>query len=340
MPSSSHAEAVLEADTAAPDFAAVEAAARRLAGHAVITPLLEFHVLNEAVGGRVLIKAETLQRTGSFKFRGAFHKVSRLVASPAPPKSVVAFSSGNHGQGVALAAKLCGLPAAIVMPSDAPAIKVERTKASGAEVITYDRFGESREAIAEALARERGAALVRPYDDPDIIAGQGTVGLELAHQAAAIGAVPDAVLVPCSGGGLSAGIALALTHLVPGIRVYTAEPADFDDTARSLAAGKRLGNEPGKRSICDALMSPQPGALTFPILAKLAAGGYAVSDDEVLAAVVFAFRELKLVVEPGGATALAALLSGKHDGRGRTTAIVCSGGNIDPKLLCAALLKG
>jgi threonine dehydratase len=340
LSTTSEATAAPAGPAAVPDFAAIEAAAGRLAGHAVVTPLLEYHALNEHVGGRVLIKAETLQRTGSFKFRGAFNKLTRLAAQRPRPKGVVAFSSGNHAQGVAMAAKLIGFPAVIVMPSDSPAIKVERTRAAGAEIRLYDRFGESREAISEGIAQERGAAIVRPYDDADIIAGQGTAGLELANQARALGATPDAVIVPCSGGGLTAGVALAVTKLIAGVKVYAAEPAGFDDTTRSLAAGKRLRNEPGGRSICDALMAPEPGALTFPINVRLVAGGYPVSDAEVMSAMAFAFRELKLVVEPGGATALAALLSGKHDGRGRTTVVVCSGGNVDTEMFCKALNAG
>ncbi len=332
------ASAASPAPAPAPDFAAIETAATRLAGHAVITPLLEYHELNAHVGGRVLVKAETLQRTGSFKFRGAFNKLSRLAAQQPRPRGVVAYSSGNHAQGVAMAARLTGFPAVIVMPADSPVIKVERTRASGAEIVQYDRFGESREAIAERIARERDAVLVRPYDDPDIIAGQGTVGLEIVHQARAVDATPDAVIVPCSGGGLAAGIGLAMTRLLAGIRLYTAEPAGFDDMARSLAAGRRLRNEPGSRSICDSLMAAEPGELTFPINARLAAGGYAVSDAEVTAAMAYAFRELKLVVEPGGAAALAALLAGRHDGRGRTTVVVCSGGNVDPRTYCAAVV--
>jgi len=319
---------------ALPDLAAVEAAAKRLAGQAVETPLLESHDLNARTGGRIFIKPETLQRTGSFKFRGAFNKISQLP--PDAQGGVVAFSSGNHAQGVAAAAQIRGLPAVIVMPSDAPGIKIANTRAYGAEVILYDRYREDREQVAGRLAAERGAILVKPYDDPDIIAGQGTIGLEIARQCRAKGTAPEVVLAPCGGGGMIAGCATALTALLPGVKVYAVEPAGFDDTARSLAAHKRLGNEPGK-TICDALMAAMPGELTFAINGRLLAGGFAVSDNEVQAAMAYAFRALKLVVEPGGAVALAAVLAGKIDLRARTAAIVCSGGNVDPATFCAAI---
>ena len=320
-----------------PDLAAVEAAAERLAGHAVETPLLESSNLNARTGGRVLIKPETLQRTGSFKFRGAFNKISQL---PRDAKGgVVAFSSGNHAQGVAAAAQIRGLPAVIVMPTDAPAIKIANTRGYGAEVILYDRYRDDRELVAGRLAAERGAVLVRPYDDPDIIAGQGTIGLEIARQSQAHGTRPEIVLAPCGGGGMIAGCATALTALLPGVKVYAVEPQGFDDTARSLAAHRRVGNEKGATTICDALMAGMPGELTFAINGKLLAGGLAVSDQEVQAAMAYAFRALKLVIEPGGAVALAALLAGKIDVRGRTVAIVCSGGNVDPATFCAAISR-
>lgn len=322
-----------------PDLAAIEAAASRLKGHAVETPLLEAPALGARVGGRVLIKPESLQRTGSFKFRGAYNKMSQIPADRRAG-GVVAFSSGNHAQGVAAAAQLIGLPAAIVMPADAPPIKIENTKSYGAEVILYDRYREDREAVAARLAAERGAVLVRPYDDPDIIAGQGTIGLEIAQQCRALGLAPDAVLTPCGGGGLISGCATALAALSPSTRVYAAEPAGFDDTARSLKAHRRLGNEPGKSSICDALLAATPGELTFAINDRLLAGGFAVSDDEVMAAMSFAFRHLKLVVEPGGAVALAAVLAGKLDLKGRSAVVVCSGGNVEPRLFAQALQRG
>lgn len=309
----------------------IEAAAARLAGHAVRTPLIENPVLNERVGGRVFIKPESLQRTGSFKFRGAWNRISRLDKQH-DKGGVVAFSSGNHAQGVAAAAQLCGLSALIVMPSDTPAIKQANTRRLGAEIVLYDRATENREAIARALAHERGAVLVPPYDDPLIIAGQGTAGLELAQDISALGASLDGMLVCCSGGGLSAGIAIALASRMPSAEVFTVEPEGFDDTARSLAAGTRQRNQPGARSICDGLLMTEPGEITFPINQRLIKAGFAVSEAEVREAMRFAFRELKLVVEPSGAVALAAVLCGKHDGKGRNTGIVISGGNADPSL--------
>lgn len=318
-----------------PSLADIEAAAKRLAPVAILTPLIGSPVLDEHVGGRVLIKAEPLQRTGSFKFRGAYNTIAQEGA-----QAVVAYSSGNHAQGVAAAAKLLRVAATIVMPSDAPAIKIESTRAQGAKIVFYDRHSEVREAIGERIARETGAALIRPYDDPRIVAGQGTLGLEIARQARAMGAVPDAALVCCGGGGLVSGTATALTALVPGIEVFAVEPAGLDDTRRSLEAGRRVENDPAARSICDALLAPTPGELTFEINRRLLAGGLAVSDEEVLDAMAFAFRHLKIVVEPGGAVALAALLAGRFCAEGRTVAIVLSGGNVDPELYARAIGRG
>ena len=320
---------------ALPTAADIEAAAGRLAGHAVLTPLLSSPALDARTGGRILLKPEIFQRNGSFKFRGAYNKVAQLAAGGT--RAVIAFSSGNHAQGVADAARLCGLAATIIMPRDAPAIKIENTRALGAEIVLYERRGEDREAIAERLIAERGAALVRPYDDPAVIAGQGTVGRELAAQAAALGAVPETVLVPCDGGGLTAGIALALEAVLPAARVRPVEPAGFDDTARSLVAGERLGNAAEATSFCDALMAAMPGRLTFPINRRLVGPGLSVTDAEVSAALAYAFRVLKLVIEPGGAVGLAALLAGKLDVRGRTVAVVLSGGNVDPATYAAAI---
>jgi threonine dehydratase len=315
-----------------PTFADVQAAALRLKGVARRTPLLESEALNALAGGRILLKAEPLQRTGSFKFRGAYNTISQIQAP-----AVVAYSSGNHAQGVAAAARLLGKAATIVMPADAPAIKVEHSRADGAEIRLYDRTRESREAIGAEIAARTGAALVRPYDDPRIIAGQGTAGLEIALQAKEQGASLDAALIPCGGGGLIAGCSLALSQLCPGIEIHAVEPAAFDDTRRSLAAGERVANPPGGRSICDALLVPTPGELTFELNRRLLAGGLAVTDDDATRAMSFAFRHLKLVVEPGGAVALAALLSGRFDARGRTVAIMLSGGNVDPELFALAL---
>lgn len=322
-----------------PTAAAVEQAAIRIADKAVVTPLLEWPALNERVGGRILMKPEALQRTGSFKFRGAYNKLKHLVEMGGAKGGVVAYSSGNHAQGVAAAAKILGLPAAIVMPSDAPAIKLANTRGYGAEVIIYDRAKDNREAIAEELAERRGAVIVRPYDDPDIIAGQGTVGRELASQTKALGADLEAVLIPCGGGGLISGSALALRAVWPNIPVYACEPAGFDDTGRSLQAHRRLSNAPGAQSICDGLLAPMPGQLTFAINERLLAGGIAVSDDEVQAAMGFAFRVLKLVLEPSGAVALAAILSGRFDCRGLTVGLVSSGGNVDAGLFARSLAE-
>jgi threonine dehydratase len=319
-----------------PTIADLRAAAVRLAGVVRETPLVADTPLDDVTGGRILLKLEPLQHTGSFKVRGAYNRLVQL--SPAERAAgVVAFSSGNHAQGVAWAAKRLGLAAAIVMPADAPAAKLNSTRALGAEVILYDRERESREEIATRLATERGATLVPSFDDPHIIAGQGTVGLELMTQAADRDALPDDVIVCCSGGGLVSGCALAVKDRSPAARLFSAEPEAFDDTRRSLEAGRRLANEPGRRSICDALQAPMPGLLTFELMNRLLAGGLAVSDDEVRQAMAWAFRHLRLVVEPGGAVALAAVLSGKLGLRGRTAAVVISGGNVDADVFCAAL---
>ena len=319
-----------------PTFADIEDAARQIHGVAVVTPLLRNDALDAAVDGRVFVKAEVLQRTGSFKFRGAYNRISRLSASERRA-GVVAYSSGNHAQGVATAAGLVGAPAVIVMPSDAPAMKIDNTRRLGAEVVLYDRATQSREEIAGAILAERGAILVPPFEDPFIIAGQGAAGLEIALQLDAAGAAADVLLCPTSGGGLTAGIALAMETLSPATAIYGVEPFGFDDTARSLAAGERVKNASQSGSLCDALLTPEPGALTFSINQPRLAGALAVTDEEALAAVAFAFRHLKLVVEPGGAVALAALLSGKLALNGRTAVVVASGGNVDPAVFVRAL---
>jgi threonine dehydratase len=321
-----------------PTFEDVRVAAGRIAGHARRTPLLTDTPLDSLTGGRVLLKLETLQHTGSFKFRGAYNRLVQLDAAQRRA-GVVAFSSGNHAQGVAAAARLLGIPATIVMPSDAPRMKMQNTLALGASVVEYDRERESREEIAARLANERGAVLVPSFDDPHIIAGQGTVGLEIVEQAAEIGIQPDDVVVCCSGGGLVAGTALAVREMLPSSRVWSAEPAGFDDYRRSLRSGERLRNTPGARSICDALLAPTPGELTFRINRRLLAGGLAATDDDVRGAIAYAARVLKLVVEPGGAVALAGVMAGHLDTRGRTIAIVLSGGNIDDELLRQCLLE-
>jgi threonine dehydratase len=316
---------------ALPTAADVDAAAARLAGVALRTPLISSPALDALTGGRVFLKPETLQRTGSFKFRGAYNKLATLASSQRQG-GVVAFSSGNHAQGVAAAAKLLNMPAVIVMPRDAPRPKRERTAALGAEVVLYDREREDREAISRRIAEERGAVLVPPYDDPLIIAGQGTAGREIAEDMARLGLDLDCVIVNASGGGLTAGIALAVKARAPAARIYTAEPAGFDDHVRSFRSGKRERNPSLTGTICDALMAQSPGKLTFEINRTLVGDGVSATEDEVGRAVAFAFRELKLVVEPGGAVALAALLAGKLDVTGKTAAVVLSGGNVDPEL--------
>src|SRR3978361_2131705 len=309
----------------------IEAAAKGVAPFAVRTPLLSFPVLNERVGTKVFLKPEMLQRTGSFKFRGAFNK---LASIPQDKRSggVVAFSSGNHAQGVAAAAQILHMQATIVMPLDSPVTKRERTKAYGAEVVLYDRDKEDREAIANGIASKRGATLVRPYDDPFVIAGQGTAGREIAEDMAALGIAPDIVVAPASGGGLIAGVATAIKARYPQAMVMSGEPEGFDDHARSLRAGKREPHHAEGRTICDALMASIPGEITFAINSRLLAKGLTASDAEVGVAVGFAFRELKLVVEPGGAIGLAALLAGHIHARGKTVVIVLSGGNVDADL--------
>ena len=314
-----------------PTAADIAAAAQRLVGVAVRTPLVNAPVLDERLGARVFLKAETLQRTGSFKFRGAYNKISQI-----PPErraaGVVAYSSGNHAQGVAAAAKLLGIRATIVMPSDAPRLKRARTEALGAEVVAYDRNNEDRAGIAAKIVAERGATLVPPYDDPLIIAGQGTIGTEIVEDLAALGLAPEIVVIGASGGGLAAGVSLGVKARVPAAKFYTVEPEGFDDTARSFKSGKREANPRLSGSICDALMSNTPGELTFPITQALIGEGLVVSDAEVARAVRYAFEELKLAVEPGGVIGLAALLAGKLDVRGKVVVGVLSGGNIDAEL--------
>ena len=324
---------------AAPTFADVEDAAERIAGLAVETPLLRSDALDAATGARVWVKAECLQRTGSFKFRGAANRITRL--SPGERTAgVVAYSSGNHAQAVAAVAKVVGCPAAIVMPADTPAMKVEATRSHGAEVVLYDRYTESREEIGSALAAARGAVLVPPFEDRFIIAGQGTAGREAALALAQRGEAADVAYVCCSGGGLTAGTVLSLEALSPATAVWSAEPAGFDDTARSLAVGERVANAPEARSICDALQTPSPGALTWSINGPRLAGGAVVTDDEALAAMAFAFRHLKLVLEPGGAVALAAALQRRPEAQGRTVLVTASGGNVDPHTFARALGVG
>lgn len=313
------------------DAADIEKAAERLHGISVRTPLLQNFELDQISDGKILLKPECLQVTGSFKIRGAYNRLSQLTKEQAS-NGVVAWSSGNHAQGVAAAGAMLGIRTTIVMPEDAPRAKIENTRRLGGEVVTYDRYSGDREAIAIEIASARNAALVPSFDHEHIIAGQGTVGLELAEDSSAMGLPPDQVLIPCGGGGLSSGSALALTARLPNVAVYAVEPTDFDDTARSFAASKRLRIDDTARSICDALQTPMPGELTFEINQALLSGVLTVTDEEVRTAIRFAFNKLKLVVEPGGAVALAALLSGKLDTAGKTTAVVLSGGNIDTDL--------
>src|SRR3981189_1811816 len=293
----------------------IDAAARVLAPFAVRAPLLCPPVLNERAGTKVFLKPEMLQRTGSFKFRGAFNKLSSIPQS-ARGGGVVAFSSGTPAQGGAAAAQILNMQATIVMPKDAPLSKRERTKAYGAEVVLYDRDREDREAIANGIAGKRGATLVRPYDDPFVIAGQGTVGLEIAEDMAALGLTPDIVIAPASGGGLIAGVATAGKARDPPTQGGVAEPEAYDDHGLSLRAGKREAHHAEGRTICDALMASIPGEITFAINSKLLSRGITATDAEVGTAVGYAFRELKLVVEPGGAVGLAALLAGHIDVKG------------------------
>lgn len=321
-------------NTHLPSYEGVLDAVRRIAGVAVRTPLIESPALNAVVSGRVLMKAENLQRAGAFKFRGAYNRISRL-SDAEKVRGVVAFSSGNHAQGVAAAAALVGAPAIIVMPSDSPEVKVQGVIGFGGEVRLYDRWTESREEIGAAIAAERGAVLVPPFDDPFIIEGQGTTALEMLDQA---DAPIDQLLCGASGGGLIAGINLVMAERSAATRVLVVEPDAYDDTARSLQAGERVGHPQGPPSICDALMTPMPGQLTWPINRRLA-GAITVTDAEAAEAVQYAYRHLKLVVEPGGAVSLAALLSGKIEARGLTTAIVLSGGNVDPGLF-ARIIEG
>lgn len=320
----------------APSYQGVLEAARRIAGAAVRTPLIEHPALNERVGGRVLLKAETLQVGGSFKFRGAYNRVSRLTDDE-KARGVVAYSSGNHAQGVAAAARAVGTPALIVMPSDSPAVKAAGVRAFGGEVRPYDRWRESREAVAAEIARERGAVLVPPFDDPLVIEGQGTAALELLDQAEAMGAQVNQLLCGASGGGLLAGINLVLEARRPDVAVTVVEPADFDDHALSLSQDERTAHGEAAPSICDALMAPMPGELTWPINRRRVTGAVSVTDAQVAEAMRFAFHQLKLVVEPGGAVSLAALLAGDVPAEGRVTVVMLTGGNVDPALFSAII---
>jgi threonine dehydratase len=315
-------------------IADIRNAAARLKDVVVRTPLISSPVLDDMAGGRVLIKAENLQRTGSFKIRGAYNMLSQLGADDAA-RGVIAFSSGNHAQAVAAAGTMLGIETTIVMPEDAPRIKIENTRRLGGNTILYDRYTEDREAIARSLAAERDCPVVPAYDHEHIVAGQGTAGLEIVAQCEELGITPDQVLVNCSGGGLTAGIAIAVRAMMPGVRIYPVEPAGFDDTTRSLQSGSRESNSPDARSICDALQTPTPGELTWSINKDLLSPGIVVTDDEVREAIRFTFRHLKLVAEPGGSAALGAVLGGKIETAGKVTVVVISGGNIDAAMFAS-----
>ena len=321
-----------------PAFADIEAAAARIAPFAFGTPLVENAELNAKLGARVLLKLETLQRTGSFKFRGALNRISKLAPADRA-KGVVAFSSGNHAQGVAAAAALFDVPALIVMPKDAPRAKLEGTKAYGAEIVFYDRAKDDREAIAIALCEKRGATLIRPFDDPDIVAGQGTVGLEIAKDAASRGVTLDAVLAPCSGGGLISGIALAFSVLSPATRVVSVEPENYDGMKRSLAAGVRCTAPGGAPSIADGLMTPIPGEIPFALAIRYLTDTVSVGNLELMEAVAYAAQTLKLVVEPSGVAALAALISDTYAVKSNTVAIVLTGANGDFSAIADACIQ-
>ena len=321
------------------NIAMIEAAAARLSGHARRTPLLSSPFIDEIAGRRLFLKAENLQHTGSFKFRGGWAAVSALSAE-ARAKGVIAFSSGNHAQGVAFAALAHNVPAVIVMPADAPRLKIDNTRAMGAEVVLYDRAGgESREAVAAPFEEGRGLTLIKPYDDPEVIAGQGTTGLEIAEQAADAGVNSADVLVCCGGGGLATGIALALEDRAPALRVRPSEPAGFDDMARSLASGETESNPSQTGSICDAILTPAPGVLSLPVLSRLAGPGLVVSDEEALHAMALAFRHLKVVLEPGGAVSFAAALFRKDQIDGDAVIAVATGGNVDADVFADALRR-
>jgi threonine dehydratase len=318
-------------------FELIQAAAQRLQGHARVTPMLTSPFLDEIAGRRVLVKAECLQHTGSFKFRGGWAAISALTEAE-KARGVLAYSSGNHAQGVAAAAQAHGVTAVILMPADAPSLKIENTRALGAEVVLYDRAaGEDRDAIGQSLAQERGLTLIKPYDEPQVIAGQGSVGLEIAEQAKVEGVASADVLVCCGGGGLTSGVALALEATAPGLRVRPAEPEGFDDVTRSLATGQIERNAEVSGSICDAILTPSPGEITFPVLKRLCGPGIVITEEEALRAMALAFLRLKIVLEPGGAVSLAAALFHKDQIEGDAVIAIATGGNVDAALFQRAI---
>ena len=312
----------------------VRDAADALSGAVIRTPLLEHPDANDALGGRLLIKAECGQRTGAFKIRGAYYRILQMSAEERA-RGAITYSSGNHAQGVARAAQLLGSSALIVMPDDVPAAKMEATRALGAEITTFNRDTEDSDRVVARLKEETGRIIVPPSADPQVLAGAGTVTLEIFEQAEKLNAHPDVILTPCGGGGLTASAAVVARELSPDARVYAVEPELFDDTRRSLAAGERIANPKGRRTICDAIMTPIPGEVTFPINLDLLAGGLVASDKEVREAMAFAYEYYKIVVEPGAAVGIAAVLSGRIDIEGKTIATVVTGGNIDPARFCA-----
>lgn len=324
------------ASSEAPRYQDIVEAAGRISSQAIRTPLVSNAVLNRLVGADVYLKPECLQRTGSFKFRGAFNAISQLTPEDRQ-RGIVATSSGNHAQGVAEAARIMGAASTIVMPSDAPVTKIERTQRSGAKVVFYDRAGEDREKAVASVLKETGGVFIHPFNNRNVIAGQGTVGLELADDLETLGRKPDRVLVCTGGGGLTAGVALAIHNRFPEAVIHPVEPEGFDDYRRSLEADEILSNDRTAGSVCDAVITPTPGAIGFDINRKILSQGLIVSDQEALQAVRFAFEELKLVVEPGGAVALAALLKHAEAWRGETIVVTLSGGNIDSDVLETAL---
>jgi threonine dehydratase len=314
----------------------VRDAAARIAPHIVRTPMLRHRLLDEMTGGTILVKPEVLQRTGSFKLRGATNAAMRLPEA-ARGAGVVTHSSGNHGQAVACASAMLGMPALVAMPMDAPAIKVESTRRWGAEITFFDRATTDRETLAARLAAERGGTVLPPFDHPDVIAGQGTLALELFEDAKAAGLALDGLAVCTGGGGLIAGCALAAEGASPGTAIWAVEPEGWDDTKRSLEAGSRIANDGKGETICDALLSMRPGEITFAVNQPRLAGAVVVTRAEVFRAMRFAFEHLKIVVEPGGAVALAAVLAGKVEARGKVLGVVVSGGNVDPAVFAEAL---
>ena len=318
------------------DYSRIRVANDRLMGHKHLTPLLSSPFLDEIAGKRVFVKPECLQHTGSFKYRGAFSAVSALPEETRA-KGVIAFSSGNHAQGVALAARQHGISSVIIMPADAPKTKIDNTRALGAEVVLYDREHEDRDEIGARISRERNLTLIKPFDEPEVIAGQGTCGLEIAEQAAELGITVADVLVCCGGGGLTSGIALALEQDAPNMRVRPVEPEGFDDVCRSLISGKIERNPTTLGSLCDAIVTLSPGQLTFPIMQRLCHAGITVTEEQTLHAVQLAHDRLKITVEPGGAVALAAALFHGDQMTSDCVIAVASGGNVDRDVFERAL---